>query len=228
MSPQILYTVRRVYENPSFDCNHIIMARTKQTARKSSGGKAPRKQLASVSASSLRQFCTSQQAVGRASGALEGKRTTSYINHENTLGAFEFPQAGPPTAAPFTLALSSAVEGGENWIGLNFQSCYDGEGVAALRAQVRLRIAIVLDVSGSMGSVFDNDRGDGGGKRFNFSSQGSQAGRASKLTKAKECLLAISRQLQPGDELGLILFNHNQQVLQLTHDFAFLSALNLQ
>eukprot|EP01036_Dinobryon_divergens_P033529 gene33529-43331_t len=37
------------------------MARTKQTARKSTGGKAPRKQLAQSSSAGLQNFLLSQQ-----------------------------------------------------------------------------------------------------------------------------------------------------------------------
>lgn len=55
------------------------MARTKQTARKSSGGKAPRKMLATKSAGQLRQYLTGRQAATYASAKPSEQKKTSYI-----------------------------------------------------------------------------------------------------------------------------------------------------
>ena len=83
------------------------MARTKQTARKSTGGKAPRKQvllnfsiinypqninyfsqqLAHSSSAGLQNFLLSQQRVGFGSRAAEKK---IFVNCENTFGCFSF------------------------------------------------------------------------------------------------------------------------------------------
>ena len=59
------------------------MARTKQTARKSTGGKAPRRLLATKSAQQFRAYMTGRQAAGfqkgfSASQAKEEKKT-SYL-----------------------------------------------------------------------------------------------------------------------------------------------------
>ena len=77
------------------------MARTKQTARKSTGGKAPRKQLASRTPHELRRYMTSQQTFGtavRADG--NAPQQQSYLNHENVIGAFGF-ETGEPTENKF-------------------------------------------------------------------------------------------------------------------------------
>ena len=71
------------------------MARTKQTARKSSGGSAPRAQLASASSAVFRSFLTSQQAsgpVGARGGAVADKRI--FINCENVFGGVRFTRYG--------------------------------------------------------------------------------------------------------------------------------------
>ena len=72
------------------------MARTKQTARKSTGGKAPRRQLATKAARSFRSYMCSQQSVGNAvfgsaSKEKENPQKVSFINYENTFGQFKFP-----------------------------------------------------------------------------------------------------------------------------------------
>ena len=64
------------------------MARTKQTARKSTGGKAPRRQLASQSRKQLRHFFTSQQSSGLITGNHSKKKI--FINYENTFDGFSF------------------------------------------------------------------------------------------------------------------------------------------
>ena len=61
------------------------MARTKQTARKSSGGKAPKKQLAANSSGALKNYFTSQQKSGDNTKAV-------FINSENTFRDFSFPR----------------------------------------------------------------------------------------------------------------------------------------
>ena len=66
------------------------MARTKQTARKSTGGKAPKKLLACKSPSQFRQYMTSQQAATFQTPGQEAEKT-SYLNYENVFGSFGFP-----------------------------------------------------------------------------------------------------------------------------------------
>ena len=57
------------------------MARTKQTARKSCGGKAPRKMMAAGSAQQLRQFLTGRQVASHAPSTGGGvkQEKVSYI-----------------------------------------------------------------------------------------------------------------------------------------------------
>ena len=106
------------------------MARTKQTARKSTGGKAPRWQLATRSAREFRSFMTSQQAVGRrAAGGGGGgptAATTSFINYENTLGSFAFPIEGPAARAEAFAprALAAVSPDGDAFLGLQIASKY--------------------------------------------------------------------------------------------------------
>ena len=67
------------------------MARTKQTARKSSGGKAPRKLMACKSPAQFRQYMTSQQAATYQTSSSTTASKTSYLNYENVFGSFGFP-----------------------------------------------------------------------------------------------------------------------------------------
>ena len=66
------------------------MGRTKQTARKSSGGKAPRQLLACTSPTLFRQYMTGQQAATFHSPGGKTEKT-SYLNYENVFGSFGFP-----------------------------------------------------------------------------------------------------------------------------------------
>lgn len=66
------------------------MARTKQTARKSTGGKAPRRVMATKSARQFRSFMTGRQATGfvkksakfGASAPKEEKKTSYLVSFE--------------------------------------------------------------------------------------------------------------------------------------------------
>ena len=103
------------------------MARTKQTARKSTGGKAPRRQLATRAARDLRRFMTSQQSVGVVVRADEAPREQSYLNFENVLGSFEYP-LHPETVKDFaprwTTATVADPQTGlpQHWLALQFAS----------------------------------------------------------------------------------------------------------
>ena len=194
--------------------NHqLTMARTKQTARKSTGGKAPRKQLATQSARGFRQFMTSQQLVGRVSnaGTSQAKAKTSFINYENTMSQFSFPVAATPTAA-FAPRVSAAVNtsDGSAFLGLGFASKFDGAaGLVQHAAEVpALDVTVVVDISGSMGRQFSNDSDGSSGPR----GWGGTGG-TTKLDVAKRCLLAISKKLRKQDALAVVLFNHAQHVL---------------
>ena len=183
------------------------MARTKQTARKSTGGKAPRKQLATQSVRQFKSFMTSQQSVGRVSagGSAASKKSTSFINYENTLSQFSFPvpPASTTAFAPYVSAASSPD--GASYLGLGFASKYDADGIMKHANEVpALDVTVVMDISGSMGCRFSNDSGDG--------NPWERSG-PTKLDVAKRCLLAISQKLRQDDALAVVLFNHNQHVL---------------
>ena len=184
------------------------MARTKQTARKSTGGKAPRKQLATKSARQFKSFMTSQQSVGRVSagGSAASKKTTSFINYENTLSQFSFPVPPASTAAfaPYVSAASSPD--GSSYLGLGFASKYDANGIVEHAGEVpALDVTVVMDISGSMGCRFSNDS-EADGNPWDRSGP-------TKLDVAKRCLLAISKKLRQDDALAVVLFNHSQHVL---------------
>ena len=179
------------------------MARTKQTARRSTGGKAPRKQLATKAArASVQSYFTSQQSVGAgAVGAAAQRKKTSFMNSEVAFGCVELGIAGAPvpSSTPFFPRISAAEHDGERWMALAFSSGYDGAGMAMGR--VPLRLALVLDVSGSMGCRFDTD------------SERAGAAPPSKLDVCKASLKSIIHQLLPSDELSITLFNHGQQLM---------------
>jgi hypothetical protein len=103
------------------------MARTKQTARKSTGGKAPRKQvllncliinypqnikyyfskqLAHSSSAGLQNFLLSQQRVGFVSRPAEKK---IFVNCENTFGCFSFKRRQTEESFEPTVCLERCV-----------------------------------------------------------------------------------------------------------------------
>jgi len=191
------------------------MARSKQTARKGAKGKAPRKQLATKAARSFKAFMSSQQCSGRASYsthtpqarmAREGKVVkTSFINHENTMGEFKFPVGKREevkelsTRVVRTKAVDPVTGNIEDWIGVNFQSCYDDIGMQKC-GRPPIELVLVLDISGSMSWGFDN------------SSWGNDPAK-SKLTVAKRCIKAILAQLSASDSVGVVLFNQDSHTL---------------
>ena len=103
------------------------MAKTKQTARKSSGGRAPRRQLAVRSAQAFRSYMTSQQSVGNAywGGSDNEKKKTSFLNFENTFGQFTF-TVPVETNKSFVPTL---YMGPSNMLGLSFASKFNGKNV---------------------------------------------------------------------------------------------------
>lgn len=184
------------------------MARTKQTARKSTGGKAPRKQLATQSARSFRHFMTTQQSTGASASGGGGDKKTSFINYENTLGEFKF-GCGPretirPFVPRFTVGTSEdpVTHNAQHWLGVNFASCFDDGGMAAL-GRPPLDLVFVVDISGSMSCSFDNDTTGGGSWGSSWNVDDSK----SKLGVAKRCMKAIFGQLTENDRVGIMLFN---------------------
>mmetsp|Transcript_47909 Transcript_47909/g.154961 ORF Transcript_47909/g.154961 Transcript_47909/m.154961 type:complete len:631 (-) Transcript_47909:91-1983(-) len=180
------------------------MARTKQTARKSTGGMAPRRQLATQASRNLRHFMTSQQTLGsaiRMGASAPQQQRVSFLNAENVLSSFSFATAA--TSADFEpkFSVGSAAHPqtglAEHWLSLQFASKLDGPGMAA-HGRPPLSLVLLLDISGSMGCTLEGD----------------DEARSTKLDAAKHCILAILDQLNGDDEVGITLFNHESHVLQ--------------
>ena len=112
------------------------MARTKQTARKSTSGMAPRMQMATTTSRGVRQYFQSQQSTGTGAGAK--KPTKIFVNCENTFREFKFKRA--ETALSFTPAIVAgrvsvpSISGGpareELLIRMEFPSVFDGRAAA--------------------------------------------------------------------------------------------------
>ena len=183
------------------------MARTKQTARKSTGGKAPCKTVAFQTYAARKQAAVKQQgkkelteAELQATAPVEVNYDVSY---ESSFYAHHFtaqvtttdlllPSFGIATTTdPLSTADNKNVE---RWLSVNFNSCLDGPGIRTHRAQ--LQLVITLDISGSMSDRFEGEPGK------------------TKLQIAQQSLLTLLKQLGPDDALGIVLFNHAPTVLQ--------------
>jgi len=211
------------------------MARTKQTARRSTGGKAPRMQLATLAArrsapgmasSGLRSYMTSLQSVGtiQRSTAAPAPQRVSYLNYENVMGSFGFPLPSTELSVEPSFAMATVANPqtglAEHWLSVQLCSKFDGAGMAR-HGRPSLSVSLVLDISGSMMMPLegDEDEDDGLAQRQDVSEGWRDGGlvsrrRRSKLEAAKRAVLAIIGQLTPADEVSVILFNHTTHVLQ--------------
>jgi len=84
-------------------------------------------------------------------GAAAGRKETSFINTENTFNDFNFDVPGrAATGLADTLIpkIATAAAHGADWLGLSFASSLDGAGMAEAREGLKLRLALVLDISG--------------------------------------------------------------------------------
>jgi uncharacterized protein YegL len=182
------------------------MARTKQTARKSTGGKAPRKTVA------YQAYASRKQAVAKAEGKKElteaeleataPVEVTYDVSYESSFYAHHFTAQVTTTdlllpsfgVATTVNPLETDDKNLEHWLSVNFNSCLDGPGIRTHRAQ--LHLVITLDISGSMSDRFEGEPGK------------------TKLQIAQQSLLTLLKQLGPDDALGIVLFNHSANVLQ--------------
>ncbi|CAF0893142.1 unnamed protein product [Adineta ricciae] len=182
------------------------MARTKQTARKSTGGKAPRKSAVFYAYAARKQAAAKQQGKQEITEAeLEAAAPVNVnydVSYESSFYAHHF-AAQPTTVDLFRPSFSVAttvnpLENGaqtrERWLSVNFNSCLDGPGVRTYRSQ--LHLVITLDISGSMSDRFEGEPGK------------------TKLQIAQQSLLTLLKQLGPNDALGIVLFNSVATVLQ--------------
>lgn len=193
------------------------MARTKQTARQSTGGKAPRKQLATKAARQFKGFMRSQQSAGRGLGPGGGPsggsgaapKSVSFINYENTFSQFKFACGSREQTLDFKPRFSTATATDpttgnvERWLGVNFVSRHD-DGAMKRPA---LDLVLCVDISGSMGCAFENDDEEGGGGWYSGEATNS------KLKVAVRCMEQILKQLTPQDSAAIVLFNHEVHTL---------------
>jgi uncharacterized protein YegL len=182
------------------------MARTKQTARKSTGGKAPRQTAVFQTYAKRKQAEAKQQGKKEVTEAeLEAAapvEVTYDVSYESSFYAHHF-VAQPTTTELFMPSFGVAttinsLENGnkntEHWLSVNFNSCLDGQGIRT--HGVHLHLVITLDISGSMSNKFEGEPGK------------------TKLQVAQQSLLTLLKQLSPDDALGIVLFNHSATVLQ--------------
>jgi uncharacterized protein YegL len=187
------------------------MARTKQTARKSTGGKAPRKQLATKSAREMRHYFQNQQAVGNYSWSNSNQSASkkkTFVNCENTFGGFNFNReityesfepvvyvgrVADPNLSNSASIISSSFND-DIYLRVDFTSILDGNITDEDRPC--LDLVFVLDISGSMMTNFTNDED-----------------KRSKLEVAKECIIRICKNLNEKDKVALVTFNHSSQTV---------------
>ena len=163
------------------------------------------------------QLGSSQAVDSRWSARAIAAGRTSFVNHESTLAGFTFPACddrGRTFAPCFTRATTVDPDTGlaVEWLSVQFGSTLSAPLARAGAAQglggapgiaapshPPVDISLVLDISGSMGSSFNND---------------GAAAAGSKLDVAKECIKAIIARLDPGrDRVSVVLFNHSQKIL---------------
>ena len=183
------------------------MARTKQTARKSTGGKAPRKTVVYQNYVKQQQAAAKQQGKAELTEAeLEAAapvEVTYDVSYESSFYAHYFtaqltttdlflPSFGVATTTTNPLETQNANV--EHWLSVNFNSCLDGQGIKTQRTQ--LHLVITLDISGSMSERFEGEPGK------------------TKLQIAQQSLLTLLNQMSENDALGIVLFNHAASILQ--------------
>ncbi len=78
-------------------------------------------------------------------------------------------------------------------------------------ARKRLNLVIVLDISGSMSSPFNEYYYDLSGRQVRISEKYRLM---PKIEVAKDAILAILEQLNEGDRLGIVLFDDRASILQ--------------
>eukprot|EP01130_Rhizamoeba_saxonica_P010724 TRINITY_DN441_c0_g1_i3.p1 TRINITY_DN441_c0_g1~~TRINITY_DN441_c0_g1_i3.p1 ORF type:complete len:526 (-),score=132.58 TRINITY_DN441_c0_g1_i3:189-1766(-) len=169
------------------------MARTRQTARKSTGGKAPRKCAAQKYASNMALL--NQGVPERVVNVVEydiDYMKSFYEHYFYTGGTDEL--FDPVTMVATTVhPLNEEVE---HYVGFSFNSKCDGLGIDEY-GRPALDLVLALDISGSMNSPFPGD---------NISK--------SKIQVAKECILSFLSQIRDNDQFSLIVFNKTPSVIQ--------------
>jgi len=191
------------------------MARTRQTARKSTGGKAPRKHLASKAA---RKSFGNQQPESQTPTPAPPSKSDLQIDAEylveSTLYAhfFETGSENVKTFAPrYALAKIPNPFNEkeiEYWLTLNFNSKLDGAGLATHGGRPDLNLVVALDVSGSMEDGFQDEQSEDEDGFPDYDPSNA------KLEIAKQSLLAIMSQLKPNDSFALVAFESTPHIIQ--------------
>ena len=97
----------------------------------------------------------------------------------------------------------------EQYLAVGMDSTLD----EAAFSRPRLDLVVVLDVSGSMDSLFDEYYYDDTGSPVQ-----TDADATSKLAAATESLCALTEQLHEDDQLGIVLYNHRAHVAKPLRD----------
>eukprot|EP01117_Protostelium_nocturnum_P009975 TRINITY_DN3553_c0_g3_i1.p1 TRINITY_DN3553_c0_g3~~TRINITY_DN3553_c0_g3_i1.p1 ORF type:complete len:603 (-),score=245.46 TRINITY_DN3553_c0_g3_i1:95-1903(-) len=190
------------------------MARTKQTARVSTGGKAPRKAwkgkggkgIQSVSSSNWLPASSqvgTQEETNKMEIVSDVTSSTSFYAHYFD-GGIEDTQIFKANFSSFTIPKFELGQDGsriqseekEYWMGVNLNSKLDGEGIKKHGRPV-LDLVIMLDISGSMSSAF----------------VGEEEESRSKLDVAKDAVKSILSRLKEDDSLGIILFESSPHLV---------------
>ena len=145
------------------------MARTKQTARKSTGGKAPRKTVVFQAYAKRKHAEAIKQGKPEVTEAeIEATApvdVTYDVSYESSFYAHHF-TAQPTTTDLFVPSFGVATtinplnnqdKNIDHWLSVYFNSCLDGAGIHTYRA--RLHLVITLDISGSMSDKFEGEPG---------------------------------------------------------------------
>jgi Mg-chelatase subunit ChlD len=191
------------------------MGRTYQTACRSTGDRATRRTAAYQAYAQQRQ--AQAQAQGREELTEEELATaapvdviydvsydSSFYAHYFTAQATTTDMLIPSFGVATTInPLENGDQTVENWLSVNLNSCFDGQGIRS--NNVRLQLVITLDVSGSMADRFEGEPGK------------------TKIQIAQQSLLTLLKQLSPDDALGIVLFNGTATVL---HPIEKLSSIN--
>lgn len=184
------------------------MARTKQTARKSTGGKAPRKCLA-IQARKSTSIIPRSTLSTQPEAEPEPEKEMDVIEYDVTFSSSFFAHnfyTGPSPKELFVpdhstiCCLNPLTREKENWISVFFNSCADGEKIKIQRPQ--LNLVVCLDISGSMSLPFEGSKTTKSGKR------------SIKLDVAKESLFSLLSQLRESDSFGLVVFHSTPSVIQ--------------
>eukprot|EP00029_Vermamoeba_vermiformis_P008668 TRINITY_DN4121_c0_g1_i1.p1 TRINITY_DN4121_c0_g1~~TRINITY_DN4121_c0_g1_i1.p1 ORF type:complete len:677 (-),score=215.31 TRINITY_DN4121_c0_g1_i1:73-2004(-) len=177
------------------------MARTKQTARKSTGGKAPRKTIISHVMNKKVQKLQAQNPTIKIDEAAPEVitydvtyETSFYAHYFGTGSTNETFEPRVTVAKAFNRSIDRTSDNQpEHWVSVAFNSKYNGQGI--VQGRPKLNLVIALDVSGSMGSPFQGETNK------------------SKLDVAKESIITLLCQLQQDDSLGLMIFDDKTHVI---------------